>query len=94
MEQDLEALSNRRKRLRYRCTHRGMKEMDLILGGFVEAHLDDLSEGEIGELEALVEIPDDLLYLWFSGRAVVPATHAGSVFQRIAGHAQRGAGAN
>lgn len=93
MEQDLEALTNRRKRLRYRCTHCGMKEMDLILGGFIEAHLGDLSERELGELEALVEVPDDLLYLWFSGREAVPAIYATGVFQRIAGGARRGAGA-
>lgn len=86
MEQDLEALTNRRKRLRYRCTHCGMKEIDLILGGFVEAHLSDLSEGELGELEALVEVPNDLLYLWFSGREAVPSEHATGVFERIAGH--------
>lgn len=89
MEQDLEALTNRRKRLRYRCTHRGMKEVDLILGGFIEAHLAGLTEAELDELEALVEVPDDLLYLWLSGREAVPVRHAASVFQRIAGFARR-----
>ncbi|MFO1187705.1 MAG: succinate dehydrogenase assembly factor 2 [Alphaproteobacteria bacterium] len=93
MEQDLESLTVRRKRLRYRCTHCGMKEMDLILGGFASAHLDALLEAEIAEFEVLVEVPDDLLFLWFSGRETVPERYAGGIYRRIAAHAARGGAA-
>ena len=34
----------RRKRLRYRSWHRGMKEMDLILGRFADQALAAMSE--------------------------------------------------
>ncbi len=90
MEQHPDPLTTRRKRLRYRCTHCGMKEMDLILGGFTAAHLDVLSEHEVAEFEALVQIPDDLLYLWFSGREPVPPEQATGIYWRIAEHAARG----
>ena len=34
------AEDHRRKQLLYRANHRGIKEMDLILGGFATARLD------------------------------------------------------
>ena len=52
-----EGLSERRKRLLFRCWHRGTREMDLILGRFADADIADLSESEVDELERLVELP-------------------------------------
>ena len=40
-------LDIRRKRLLWRATHRGIKEMDLILGGFVTRNLGGFSASEI-----------------------------------------------
>ena len=55
----------RRKRLLWRATHRGIKEMDLILGGFVTRHLDSFTEEDIAELERIMDIPDqDMLSRW------------------------------
>lgn len=90
MDRDAESLTIKRKRLRYRCTHCGMKEMDLILGGFAGEALETLAAREIGEFEALLRVPDDLLYLWLSGREPVPAEHAGGIYRRIAEYAARG----
>jgi len=42
--------SFRRKRLLWRATHRGIKEMDLILGGFAPRHIDAFCPGEIDDL--------------------------------------------
>jgi antitoxin CptB len=73
----------RRKRLYYQSCHRGMKEMDLILGGFAEAHIDALDAGELDALERLLALPDDALYVWFSGREPVPADIDSALFRRI-----------
>lgn len=73
----------RRKRLAYQCAHRGMKEMDLILGSFAARALGTLSGAEMDELEAVLALPDDLLYRWISGSEALPSQHAGAVLGRI-----------
>ena len=74
---------HRRKRLRFQCWHRGIREMDLILGAFADHHLDRLPQDELAALEALLAIADTTLYLWVTGREAVPRQHDGSLFQRL-----------
>ena len=62
----------RRRRLLFRATHRGTYENDLLVGGFVRAHLDALTEAEIGALETVMEIPDTILADWLTGREAIP----------------------
>ena len=40
--------ARRRKRLRFRAWHRGIREADLILGPFADAHIDALSKKYTG----------------------------------------------
>ena len=40
-------LDDRRKRLLFRCWHRGTREMDLILGRFADAEIATLSDDEL-----------------------------------------------
>jgi antitoxin CptB len=77
------ALDPRRKRVLFRAWHRGMKEMDLIFGRFADREIATLSEDELGALEALMEEPDDQVYLWVVGRTPVPATFDTPLFGRI-----------
>ncbi len=63
-----ETLDKRRKRLRYRCWHRGTKELDLLIGRFADAHVADLSEAQLDRLEELLEVPEPRLYGWIIGR--------------------------
>jgi antitoxin CptB len=76
-------LDDRRKRLLFRCWHRGTREMDLILGRFADAEIASLSEGEITEFERLIEVPDPDLYAALTGEAGLPLTFATAVFSRI-----------
>lgn len=62
----------RRKRLRFRSHHRGTREMDLLLGRFADAVLPGLGPAELDAFEALIEIPDDDLYAWKTGRETPP----------------------
>ena len=70
-----EPLEVRRKRLRFRSCHRGMKELDVLLGRFVERHLESLSRAQLDRYESLIECPDPDIYLWILGRAAPPALH-------------------
>src|ERR1700731_4291988 len=55
-------LDDRRKRLLFRCWHRGTREMDLILGRFADAEIASLRDDELTQLEGLIEVPDPDLY--------------------------------
>ena len=73
----------RRKRLLWRATHRGIKEMDLILGGFVVRHLDAFSEAEITDLERIMDIPDQEMLSWATRQEEVPPQHGSPLLTRI-----------
>jgi antitoxin CptB len=78
-----EGLDGRRRKLLFRCWHRGMREMDLIMGRFADARLDGLSEGEIDELERLIEVPDRELLAWITGEEAVPSAYDGALFRTL-----------
>ena len=62
----------RRKRLAFRCWHRGMREMDLMLGRFSDRHLPDMDSGQLDRFEKLLENSDPDLYNWITGREAQP----------------------
>ena len=62
----------RRRRLLYRATHRGTYENDILLGGFVRRHIDAMHESELAALEAVLELPDNDLADWLTGRMPIP----------------------
>ena len=76
-------LDERRKRLLFRCWHRGTREMDLILGRFADAEIASLAESELGELERLIEVPDPDLYAALTGDEPPPQGAGGALFERI-----------
>ena len=73
----------RRKRLLFRCWHRGTREMDLILGRFADAEIASLSDAELGALERLIEVPDPDLYAALTGDRPIAVEHAGPLFDRL-----------
>ncbi len=60
------------KRLIYRSWHRGTKELDLLLGPFAQAELEELTQDELGDYETLLEAPEPLLYDLLTGKASAP----------------------
>lgn len=76
-------LDTRRKRLRFRAWHRGMREMDLVFGPFADAAAADLTENEVAQFEALLEAPDPDVYAWITGAAPVPANFDTALFKRL-----------
>lgn len=68
--------AHRLKRLRMRSWRRGIKEMDIILGGFADARLDSLIPAELDAYEEMLSENDQDLYKWVSGTLPMPAAHA------------------
>ena len=56
--------------------------MDLILGRFADREIAALGEGELAELERLIEVPDPDLYAALIGNRP-PPQDAGPLFARI-----------
>src|SRR5229473_5215680 len=76
-------LDDRRKRLLFRCWHRGTREMDLILGRFADAEIAALSDGDLTELERLIDVPDPDLYAALTGDKPLDPENASPLFDRI-----------
>ena len=50
-----------KKQIIYRSTHRGSKEMDLLLGTFVKKNIDLFTDIELKDLENLLKTEDEIL---------------------------------
>ncbi len=81
------AFDARRKRLLFRAMHRGTKEADFVIGGFAGSALSDMSESDLTAFEALLEVDDDVLMLWCTGRAPAASPHDAALVDRIRRHA-------
>lgn len=77
------SLDARRRRLLYRATHRGTYENDILLGGFVQRHIDAFDESELVALEALLELPENELADWLTGRLPIPREADTPMMRRV-----------
>lgn len=68
-------LDVRRRRTLFRARHRGMRELDIVIGGYAEAHIAALDEAGLDTLEALLEVRDDEVFGWLVGRTPVAPAH-------------------
>jgi antitoxin CptB len=76
-------LDVRRRRTLYRARHRGMREMDILVGGFAEARIAGFDDAELDLFEALLEVPDDEMFGWLVGRAAVAPAHDTPVWRAL-----------
>ncbi len=76
-------LDARRRRLLFRSWHRGIREMDLVLGRFADAQIGALSEAELDEYESWLEIPDQQIFSWVNGSQPVPGHVDTALFHRL-----------
>jgi antitoxin CptB len=65
-------LETRRKRLLYRSVYRGNKENDILLGQFARAHIADFGAAELDQYERLLQVGDNDIYDWVSGKTAPP----------------------
>ena len=76
-------LDPHRRKILYRAWHRGMRETDLILGPFADAHLATMSEHELTAFEAMLEVPDREILGWITGSVPFDDAHDAALFKRI-----------
>lgn len=67
----------RLKRLRFRASHRGTREADMLVGGFFDRNHAAWNDDQIGWFEALMEEQDVDIMAWAMGAAPAPERWAG-----------------
>ena len=56
-----------KKKIIYRSSYRGTKEMDNLLGAFTKKYINQLSEDDLIELDKLLSFDDKYLYNYYNG---------------------------
>ena len=74
---------HRIKRLRFRAWHRGVKEADLLIGGFFDRYSAEWGEDEIALFEELLEEQDVDIMAWAMGTEPAPERYAGTVMTAL-----------
>jgi antitoxin CptB len=72
-----------RRRVLFRAWHRGIREMDLIMGRFADAEIGSMSEADLAEFERLIEVPDRDLFRWITGEEAAPENYDSAVFRQL-----------
>jgi antitoxin CptB len=85
-----DGLDERRRRLLFRSWHRGIREMDFVLGRFADAHLPTLSDAELDEYERWLLVPDQQIYAWVNGSQTAPAEVETALFGKLRAFHSRG----
>ena len=82
-ERSSEGLDPRRRRLLFRAWRRGVREMDLIIGRFADAHIEAFDDAGLDDFEHLMEAPNAELYAWVVGAESVPAAYDTAVLAEL-----------
>ncbi len=76
-------LDGQRKRLLFRAWHRGTRELDLLLGSFADRHIATLSAADLARFEALLNVPDTVLYEWVTGKTDADPEHDNPLYHAL-----------
>jgi len=82
-------LDPRRRKLLFRSWHRGMREMDLILGQYADEYIAQMSDLDLDEYERLMEVLDRDLLKWVTGEEATPEEYDTPLFRDIVAFRQR-----
>ena len=76
-------LEFRRRRALWRASHRGMRELDLVLGAYARTHVVSMDGDAIAQFESILAAADTDLFDWIMGIAPVPAQYQGPVIDAL-----------
>ena len=63
MSEELEIF---KKKLLYRASYRGTKEMDILLTKFVKKYLNSFNDEQLKQLERFLEFEDEVIYNFYN----------------------------
>jgi antitoxin CptB len=76
-------LDARRRRIRYRAWHRGLRELELLMGPLVNEQIDTFDTRDIADFEALLDENDQTVLGWLLGDAPPAPGFDTPVFARL-----------
>lgn len=74
-------------RLRWAC-RRGMLELDVLLGNFLEEAYTNLSSADQQSFETLLKCNDQELFMWLTGKEISPDSTLAPLIEKIRHHAR------
>ena len=72
-----------KKQIIYRSTHRGSKEMDILLGNFINKYIDLFNENELNLFDSILECDDEDIYQWILGKKEIPENYSNRTLQLL-----------
>ena len=70
------------ERMRWRC-RRGLLELDIVLGRFAEQHYAELDEEQQAAFDALLDMPDTVLWDMIAGKQEVAQSEQQALLEKI-----------
>ena len=59
-----------KKKLIYRASYRGTKEMDILLSSFVNKYINEFDEGYLKELEIFLNFEDEIILNYYQNNII------------------------
>ena len=66
----IEKLEIFKKKLLYRASYRGTKEMDILLTNFVKKYINQLNNEELNDLEIFLELEDEVIKNYYNNKII------------------------
>ena len=73
-------LKTYKKKIIYKASHRGSKEMDILLGNFINKYVELFNKNELQHFDLILDNDDDDIYQWILGKSDIPNKHQNRVF--------------
>lgn len=81
---EMESQDVLRRRLYYQASHRGMREVDILLSSFAEIYLPTFNSIQLNEFDKLLQMPDRVILDWYLGRNAPPtAEYNGNMVMQL-----------
>ena len=74
------------KQVIYRSSHRGTKEMDLLLGNFVKKNINSFTKLDLKDLLHLLSIDDEIIFNWYIKKRIfndIPNTRVSKLLKNF-----------
>jgi antitoxin CptB len=75
-----------RKKLLYRASYRGTKEMDILLSSFVNKYINELDETSLFELEDFLNFEDEILLNFYNNNIIEKKISINKIFKLFRSH--------
>ena len=75
-----------KKKLLYRASYRGTKEMDILLTSFVNKYINELDESSLVELEVFLNYEDEILLNYYNHNITEKKIDLNKIFKLFKSH--------